>query len=243
MEWHDDGILLSVRKHGETAAIATLLTHGHGRHAGLVRGGAGRRMRGTLQPGNRLSAHWRGRLPEHLGTLTVELAAAHAAPAMADPARLAALTSACALIEAALPEREAHPALFEATEVLMTALETDDWPTVYVTWELGLLAELGYGLDLSKCAATGRNDQLAYVSPKSGRAVSLAAGEPYHDKLLLLPPFLLEPARPATASELHDALKLTAHFLEAHVFADREKGLPPARKRLAHRLRPPADIA
>ncbi|MBL6945241.1 MAG: DNA repair protein RecO [Rhodospirillales bacterium] len=236
MEWVDQGIVLSARRHGETSAIVTLLTRRFGRHAGLVRGGAGKRLRGILQPGNTVQARWRARLPEHLGSMMCELTHSYAATVMDDADRLAALSSACALAEAALPEREAHEAVYDGLLVLLQAIEDDTWPTVYVHWEIGLLGELGFGLDLSECAATGRNDQLAYVSPKSGRAVSLAAGEAYKNKLLPLPAFLVSSQGKGSAQDVADGLRLSGYFLERHVFTHRDQGLPAARRRLAARL-------
>lgn len=241
MEWTDEGIILSARKHGETSAIVTLLTRAHGRHAGLVRGGAGKGARGILQPGNRVEARWRARLAEHLGTLTCEMTHAFAAAVLDDADRLAALSAACAVAEAALPEREPFPAVHDGLLALMGAIEGDVWPIAYIRWELGLLAQLGFGLDLSECAATGRNDQLAYVSPKSGRAVSMAAGEPYKGKLLALPAFLAGGGNGATPGALLDGLRLTGHFLECHVFATMGGTMPAARRRLEERLRHAAD--
>ncbi|MBT3360696.1 MAG: DNA repair protein RecO [Rhodospirillales bacterium] len=236
MEWVDQGIVLSSRRHGESSAIVTLLTRRYGRHAGLVRGGSGKRLRGILQPGNTVQARWRARLPEHLGSMTCELSHSFAASVMDDADRLAALSSACALAEAALPEREVHEAVFDGLLILLGAIENDTWPTVYVHWEIGLLGELGFGLDLSECAATGRNDQLAYVSPKSGRAVSLAAGEAYKTKLLPLPAFLVSPDGKGDLGEVADGLRLSGYFLERHVLAHHDQGLPAARRRLAARL-------
>lgn len=238
MDWTDDGIVLSTRKHGETSAIVHLLTRAGGVHAGLVRGGTGKRARGQLQPGNLLHAHWRGRLPEHLGTLTCEMSEALGAGVMDDAAALAGVGSACALTLMALPEREAHPAVFEGLLVLLRSMDGDSWPTVYVKWELGLLQELGFGLDFSECAATGGNTDLVYVSPKSGRAVSAAAGAPYKDKLLPLPGFLLSGARAERAEDILDGLQLTGHFLAEHVLEPAGRTLPDARGRLVRRLRP-----
>jgi len=162
MQWSDDGIVLSARKHGESSAIVQLLTRGQGRHAGLVRGGAGRSKRGVLQPGNEVRATWRARLEDHLGSYTVEPVRARAAQVMDDPLRLAALSSACAVAEAALPERERHPAAYDGFLLLLNAIEQDEhWPHIYVRWELGLLGELGFGLDLAACAQTGEVDGLA----------------------------------------------------------------------------------
>ena len=238
MDWSDQGVVLAARKHGESSLIVQLLTRAHGRHAGLVRGGAGRRLRGIYQPGNAVTAHWRGRLAEHLGTFVCEPGASHAAALLDDPLKLAALTAACAVAEAALPEREPHTAVYEGFLALLEALDGDGpalWGEIYVRWELGVLGELGYGLDLSACAATGRNDELAYVSPRTGRAVSLSAGEPYRAKLLALPRFLAGDGR-ASLAELGDGLHLSGFFLEQHVFAPLDRSAPPARGRLVERI-------
>lgn len=238
MDWTDDGIVLAARKHGETSVIATLLTRAHGRHLGLVRGGAGKKARGLYLPGNRVTARWRARLAEHLGTFSCEMTSAFAATVLKDRLRLAALSAACAVAEASLPERQPHAAVFDALVALLGVLGGGDrqWPSAYVKWELGLLGEIGFGLDLSACAATGRNDQLAYVSPKSGRAVSLAAGEPYKGALLPLPGFLLREGAWGEPDEVAQGLKLTGYFLERNVFHPTDRSLPPARNRLAERL-------
>ncbi|MFQ5984823.1 MAG: DNA repair protein RecO [Alphaproteobacteria bacterium] len=237
MDWADEAIVLGARKHGETSAIVTLLTREHGRHAGLVRGGAGRRARGVYQPGNQVAARWRARLSEHLGTFTSELVRARAHLLLGDPLRLAALTSACAVAEVAVPERHPYPKLYEGLLALLDALQGDgeSWGEAYVRWELGLLEELGYGLDLTRCAATGARTGLAYVSPSSGRAVSHAAGAPYRDKLLPLPRFLVGEGR-GGARELAQGLTLTGHFFARHVFAAQGRGLPAARTRFIDRL-------
>jgi DNA repair protein RecO (recombination protein O) len=235
MDWSDDGIVLGARRHGETSLVVSVLTHGHGRHAGLVRGGAGKRGRALYEPGNRLRVTWKARLTEHLGNFTCELVTAEAARVLDDAGRLAALTAACALIEAALPEREPHPGAYDMLAALIEALQGDGYAASYARWELALLTELGFGLDLATCAATGRSDRLTYVSPKSGRAVSAEAAEPYRDRLLKLPRFLIEDG-PAAAPDLLDGLRLTGHFLTAHVFAARPGGVPAARGRLVDRL-------
>lgn len=243
MEWSDEGIVLAARRHGESAAIVTLLTHRHGRHAGLVQGGAGKRARGLYEPGNRLLATWRARLAEHLGHFTCELVEANAAQLLETPLRLAALSAATAVAESALPEREPHPGAYAGLLGLIAALTSPghsdlDWAMAYVRWELALLAELGFGLDLTECAATGANDRLVYVSPKSGRAVSAAAGEPYRDRLLPLPAFLTGPA-PASFDDVLAGLKLTGHFLARDVFGHGphpRQGEPAARARLVERL-------
>lgn len=235
MDWTDEGIVLSARRHGESALVLSLLTRGHGRHAGLVRGGKGRRARGLYEPGNRVRATWKARLSEHLGNFACELVSADAARLLDDPARLAALASACALSDAALPEREPHPGAFDGLAALIQALPGPDFAAAYVRWELALLTELGFGLDLGRCAATGTSESLGYVSPKSGRAVSEAAAEPYRDRLLKLPRFLIGDAPPGP-EELMEGLRLTGHFLAEHAFAARPAGVPAARGRLVDRL-------
>jgi DNA repair protein RecO (recombination protein O) len=237
MDWRDTGFVLAARRHGESSLIVELLTQEHGRHAGLVRGGQSPRRRALLQPGNSVAASWRGRLPEHLGTLECELIQAHAALLLDDPDRLAALGAATALLLAALPEREPHPDLYQSFERLLAALDSGlGWAETYVAWECDLLAGLGFGLDLGSCAATGATDDLAYVSPRSGRAVSRAAGRPYHDKLLPLPGFLWH-AAPAARADIVAGLALTQHFLLHHVLAPHGGKLPEARERFAERMR------
>lgn len=241
IEWTDDAIVLSSRPHGESAAVVQIMTREHGRHAGLVRGARGRSARGTYEPGNEVRATWKARLAEHLGGLTCELTSGRAARWLDDPPRLAGISAACAIAEASLPEREPHPAVYDGMIALLDALELESWPAVYIKWELGVLSELGYGLDLESCAATGSNDSLTYVSPRTGRAVSQAAAEPYRDRLLPLPGFLLG-AGLSGPKELVDGLKLTGHFLERHVFAARHAPLPTARQRLAERLGDLVDV-
>lgn len=237
MEWADDGIVLGARRHGEAAAIVTLLTREHGRHAGLARGGAGRRGRGLYQPGNQVSAQWRARLSEHLGTLSCELLDARAARLIDDPLRLAALSAMCAVVEAALPERHPYPDLYRETVRLLDHLEHDPaWAAAFVRWELGLLAELGFGLDLTACAATGETEELAFVSPRSGRAVSREAGAPYIDKLLPLPAFITDTAAgPPADADIAAGLRLAGWFLANHLLGERGGALPPARERFAIR--------
>lgn len=236
MEWSDDAIVLSVRPHGESSAILEALTRRHGRHLGLVRGGASRRARPSLQPGNTLHVSWRARLSEHLGNLSVELARARAGDILESRESLIGLNAFCAVVGAALPEREAHEEVFEAASVLLDAMQEDGfahWGALYVRFEAGLLDVLGFGLDLSHCASTGALDNLAYVSPRSGRAVSLAAGEPYKDRLFALPSFLLgtQSAMP-DAAEVAAGLKLTGHFLLERVLHPHGRELPAARLHL-----------
>jgi DNA repair protein RecO (recombination protein O) len=239
MEWTDEGIVLSARRHGETSAIVSLLTAEHGRHHGLVKGGAGRRARGMLQIGNEVHATWRARLAEHLGTYALELVVARAAALLDDGLRLAGLSAACGLLETALPEREPHADIHAATRALLDALGTNaHWPQVYVRWELGLLEALGYALDLSACAATGETDDLTHVSPKSGRAVSAGAAAPYRGRLLRLPGFLNGngAASADAAADLQDGLALTGFFLERHIYAPHRLRMPAARTRLIDKL-------
>ncbi len=236
MDWTDQGIVLSARKHGESSAIVTLLTSAYGVHAGLVRGGNGKRKRGDLQPGNKVQAHWRARLAEHLGNYTCELSHAHAATLLGDANKLACLSAALAVTEQSLPERQPHPAIFEGLSVLLESLKGDIWPSVYVKWEVGLLGELGFGLDLRSCASTGSTKNLVYVSPKSGRAVSRGAGEPYLKSMLALPAFLMTSGVAGETREIIDGLALTGYFLERHVFALAGKKQPAARRRLVERL-------
>lgn len=237
MHWSDEGIVLGVRAHGETAAIAELFTRAHGRHSGLVHGGRSRKLRPVLQTGNHVDASWKARLSEQLGHVTLELRHGYAAPALDDPLALTGLTSLAALARL-LPERDPHPNLYEVSLFVLSFLDDATvWPALMVRWELALLSELGFGLDLSECAATGSNDQLIYVSPKSGRAVSASAGEPYKDRLLPLPAFLTK-GRQAVVSrdDVLAGLALTGHFLEARVLSPRDQALPEPRRRLAELL-------
>ncbi len=233
--------MISARRHGETALVLHVLTEHHGRHAGLVLGGAGRRKRGTFQPGNGLSCRWRARLPEHLGNFSAELVRARAGPLLGNAPRLAGLGAACALVDAVLPEREPHPAVYHGLLALLDSLTDDEYPLEawgagYVRWELGVLAVLGFGLDLSACAATGSNKGLIWVSPKSGRAVSAAAGADYADRLLRLPPFLVGSGA-ATTAEISDGLRLTGHFMTRHGLVRDDAALPAARDRLSEIFR------
>jgi len=236
MEFRDQGIIISLRKYGEFDAVIDVLTAGHGRHAGLVRGGMGRRQRGTLQPGNEVTLSWRGRLESQLGTYNVELRNARSASFLDYPAKLGVLNSVCAVLMVSLAEREQHPALYDGLLMLLNHLEHMDhqvegWGALLVRWEIGLLAELGYGLDLDSCAATGVTDDLIYVSPKSGRAVSREAGRPYHDRLLPLPAFLSGGGN-ISRDDVRDGLTLSEFFLERHVLFPHNRKIPQARRML-----------
>lgn len=239
MQWSDEGVILSVRPHGETGAVLELFTRGHGRHLGLVHGGRSRRLRPVLQTGNHLDVTWKARLADHLGHFGVELRKGYAAAVMEDASALAALTSMVALARL-LPERDPHPNLYEVTLFVLGFLdEPQVWPALVVRWELALLEELGFGLDLASCAATGTTADLVYVSPKSGRAVSGEAGEPYKDRLLALPAFLRGRATgPVTEEDVRAGFALTGHFLDARVLRPREIPMPDARGRLLSYLRP-----
>ena len=235
-EWQADAIIISVRPHGEGNAVVSLLTADYGRHAGLVRGGASKKMRGTVQPGNRVQASWRARLSEQLGQMQLELTQAVAARFLDSPMRLAGVASVCALLEGALPEREPNERLYAGTDALLSVISMDDddegWLEGYVRWELGLLHAAGYQLDLDRCAASGETTNLAYVSPKSGVAVSRHHAGQFANRLLALPGFLGGVACPS-----HDwvaGLDLTGHFLAKRVFAAHNADIPAARRRLAN---------
>lgn len=237
MEWQDDAYVLSARAHGESGAIVELLTAERGRWAAHVAGGASRRIKPFLQAGSRVVAQYRARVTEQLGSVTLEPVGEGASVLFDDPVALAGLSAAAAVAAGALPEREAHPGAFFGLEALIGALvHPSIWPAVYVRFEAGLLQELGFGLDLSRCAATGEVDDLIYVSPRTGRAVSARAGEPYKDKLLTLPPFLLGTQAGLGDGDVALGLILTGHFLEQFVFAPLNRPLPPARVWLADRL-------
>ncbi|MFC2969389.1 DNA repair protein RecO [Acidimangrovimonas pyrenivorans] len=236
MDWRDEGVLLSVRRHGESAAIIEVFTPGHGRHAGVVRGGASRKLAPVLQPGAQLDLSWRARLEDHLGAFTVEPLRGRAAGLLSDRLALAGLNALCALLGFALPEREPHPALYAASVAMFDALAEEGWPLAYLRWEMLLLEEMGFGLDLSSCAVTGSRDDLAYVSPRSGRAVSREGAGDWAPKLLPLPLCLLGQG-PASAAEIAEGLRLTGHFLGHHLApALGNRPLPEARNRLVAAL-------
>jgi DNA repair protein RecO (recombination protein O) len=235
MEWRDEGIILAVRGHGETSSIAEVFTQDHGRCMGLVRGGRSRHMRPVLQAGNLVSLTWRARLEEHLGNFAFEPISLRAGFIIENALRLTGLGALTALAQV-LPEREPHPKLYEAMRIVLEAIDHDElWPALMVRWEMGLLDELGFGLDLSKCAATGGSDSLVYVSPKTGRAVSKDAGQPYHDRLFGLPAFLMG-SLSATNDDVRSGMKLTGYFLERHVFGPRNVPMPQARMMLEQAL-------
>jgi len=232
MDWRDTGVVLTVRRHGETSAIVEAFTAEHGRHSGVVRGGAGRKLAPILQPGAQLDVSWRARLEDHLGAFTVEPVASRAA-LMASRLPLAGLNAITALLSFCLPEREAHPNLYAHSIALLDSLgDNDDWQLAYLRWEMLLLEETGFALDLTACAVTGSFDDLAYVSPRTGRAVSRAGAGEWAAKLLPLPLCLLGQGT-ASASELQDGLRTTGHFLNTHLAPSLgNRPLPAARQRL-----------
>jgi DNA repair protein RecO (recombination protein O) len=240
MEWTDEGIVLGVRRHGESSAIVELLTRGHGRHLGLVRGGAGARMRPLLQPGNSVSAVWRARLDEHLGTYAIEGTRLRAASLLASSHAVYGVTHLAALARL-LPERDPHEDIYDRLHRTLDDFDDVDAAAVHlVRFELAMLAELGFGLDLENCAATGETSELIYVSPKSGAAVSRAAGEPWRDRLLRLPPFLRtgedrvqggfqDGVNGWSEQDLLDGFQITGLFLLRHVLEPRGQGHSDAR--------------
>lgn len=233
LDWQDEAVVLSTRRHGESAGIVSLLTRHRGRQAGLLHG----LRRHGLQPGTRVVAAWRARLADQLGTFGRIDPEGHAAVQVFDrPLQLAALASACALVEAALPEHAPYTGVYEGLLALLDALDGGFWDAAYVQWELGLLQALGFGLDLQRCAATGATEGLAFVSPRSGRAVSEAAAAPWRDRLLPLPGFLVRrgEARPA---DVLSGLDLTGHFLDRTLFGQGDRAPPPARERFLERYR------
>ncbi len=239
MEWRDQGILLSCREHGESAAIIEVFTREHGRHAGVVRGGGSRKTKPILQPGATLMVNWRARLEEHLGVFSVEPQRSRAG-LLNDRSALSALNAITAISLLFLPEREPHPGHYQATEDLLDQMEGgQSWPAFYILWEIRLLEALGYRLSLSDCAVSGVRKDLVFVSPRSGHAVTREAGAEWANRLLRLPPFL----RPENSEEsitlehLQQGFALTGHFLRTWLCpAIGQSSLPAARERLEHTL-------
>jgi len=229
MEWSEEGIVVATRRHGEADVILEVITAGHGRHLGLVKGGRSRQLRPVVQPGNTLALTWRARLHEHLGNFRVEPVTERSAALMGSAIGVFGLALAAAHLRL-LPERDPHPRLYGALAAL---LDHFDRPALaaelMARFELMLLDELGFGLDLTSCAGTGSRDDLVYVSPKSGRAVSREAGLPYADRLLPLPAFLLDSGDIGEPEAVQNAFRLTGYFLERHVFDARGDGLPEVR--------------
>lgn len=237
MSFTDQGIVLGARAHGETHAVVELFTEGHGRWPALVYGGQGKKMQPILQPGNEVRAEWKGR-GEGLGFFALELAKAHAAALMLDALSLAGLNAATSLARASLPEREAHAGAYEGLRILIGHLDDAEiWPQLMARWELGLLAELGFGLTLDRCAATGAREDLIYVSPRSASAVSREAGAPYREKLLPLPAFLRGEASGASLAEAIAGLTTTGYFIETRILHLAHLPMPEARAKLMEFLK------
>lgn len=237
MHWADEAIILSAKKHGESSAVARVFAQKHGVFAGVIKGINSKTNRGIVQPGNIVNVTWNARLSEHLGMFKIEMAESVAAHMMHDAQKLAALSSACTLIESAMPERHPYPKLYKEFQAFLIGLKTSEsWLEEYVRLELFILAESGFGLDLSQCAATGSTENLVYVSPKSGRAVSKKAGEPYKDKMLKLPEFLRHSRKSENTEDIIDGLDLIGYFLEHWLFAPHNRKLPASRRRLIQAL-------
>jgi len=237
MEWRDQGILLGTRPHGENAAIVEIFTPTHGRHMGVVRGGTGRKIAPILQPGAQLDVAWWARLEDHIGTFSVELIRSRAAQSMSDRLALAGLNSVTALLSFGLPEREPHLTLYDQSTQLLDLLDQPElWPLAYLRWEMHLLEVLGFGLDLSCCAATGSEEDLIYVSPRSGRSVSAAGAGVWANRLLALPPCMLGLGT-APDDEVAQALRTTGHFLHHHLAEEiLHRPVPEARARFLDQL-------
>jgi len=239
MNWSDDGIILGSRRFGEGGLILDVLTRANGRRSGLVYGGNSRKRRAQFEAGNSVSLSWSGRLENQLGRFDVaEASRERTSYVLDDPKALAAISAVTAILRASLDEGDVvGSAMFEATEMLLEQVEAREiWPALYVRWELGLLAALGFGLDLDECAITGVNDGLTHVSPRTGRAVRGSEAEDYVSRLLRLPGFLISSAAPVTPEDVVDGLKLTGYFLEARVFHAMNRAMPQERERLVKRL-------
>ncbi|MDB4207862.1 DNA repair protein RecO [Amylibacter sp.] len=237
MEWTSEGVIVSVRKYGENSVIIDTLTPIHGRHLGVVRGGASRKMAATLQPGSQVKLEWRARLEEHLGNFRVEQLESRS-DMFDDRLRLAALSSICSIVTFSFPERMPVAELYNSTLNLMDTLNTGgDWKPLYALWELQVLEEMGFGLDLTSCAVTNVTQDLIYVSPKSGRAVSRKAAGEWMERLLPLPSFLRNKFETANNEDILNSLKTTGHFLSSWLATSLgERKLPEARNRLISRL-------
>lgn len=234
--WEDQGIILSVRPHGDNGGVVSLLTESQGRYAGYVNGARSTRMRGVLEIGSRVDARWTARTADNLGTLKLEQDSYTASGLWDDPLRLEAMMSACALCDATVPEREPAPGMYYGLAALLEALQTESWQAAYVYWEIALLKALGFALDLTSCAGGGDSGALAYVSPRTGCAVSAGKGAPYADRLLPLPAFLTPGGDDDNAEEIFKGLSLTEYFLKNRVFAHHTRGIPDERLRFQARF-------
>tara|TARA_Y100000588_G_C14184182_1_gene895106 strand:+ start:60 stop:791 length:732 start_codon:yes stop_codon:yes gene_type:complete len=233
IEWEDDAVILRVTPHGENSAVAILLTHEHGKHAGFVRSANSRGTRGFLELGNRVRVTWKARLLEHLGNYKIDLVKSVASNFFDDPLKMMGLTAVVSIAEEALPDREPAPEIYHGLLALMSTMLTEDvevWLAAYIRWEIGFLSESGFSLDLERCAVTGTNENLVFVSPKSGRAVSASVGNKYRTRLLALPGFLTQKGFKGR-KEFTDGLKLTEYFLSKHIFGSYNKPIPKARER------------
>jgi DNA repair protein RecO (recombination protein O) len=237
MQWQDEGVILRRRAHGESAVIIDVLTASRGLHSGLVRGGVSAKMAPHLQPGTQVAAAWTARLEDHLGTYRVEPLRSRAAGFLGDRLALMGLNAVTGLLVFSLPEREACPELYAGTVTLLDLMgQTEAWPLAYLRWELALLEELGFGLDLTSCAATGATEGLVHVSPRTGRAVSAAGAGVWADRLLPLPP-VLRGEGDASDAEIVEALGTTGFFLERRLApALGDRPIPEARGRLVAAL-------
>ena len=232
MQWTADALIIDSRPFGESSAIIDVFSREHGRYTGLVRGGNSRRWRPVLQPGNMAQVTWRARLSEHLGIITLEAGRAYAAEALFEPLLLSGVSSMCALLQVT-SERQAYPRLFETVMVLLQQLDdVEVWLPLLVRFEMALLEDVGFGLDLSSCAATGLLENLTHVSPRSGRAVSFEAAQPYLEQLFELPKFLVDPQAAASMQDVAAGFSMTGHFLERRVYFPNQMVFPPARQRL-----------
>ena len=236
IEWRDEGALIAARAHGENAMIIDVFTPSRGRHSGVVRGGTSRKMVATLQPGTQISVTWKARLETHMGSFTVEPVRSRAALVMNDRLALNGLNAVCGLLARTLPEREPHSPLYDRTIALLDLLgQNDVWPLAYLHWEMALLEELGFAIDLSACAVRGTNEDLCYISPKSGRAVSAQGAGEWASRMLDLVP-VMKGEGDASGSEIARAMKTTGYFIENRLFGDHSGTVPAARQRLIDAL-------
>ncbi len=233
--WVDQGVILSIRPHGENGGIISLLTQNHGRYSGYVYGAKSSKMRGILEIGNVVRAEWQSKDFEGLGKYDIELDSNNIVNIMDNPKKLLTLQSLCTLVDKTLPEREEHVNIYNSVIAMLDSFNNDMWEAVYVYWEIGLLKELGFGLDLDKCAVTGTTEKLSHISPKTGRAVCEIEAEPYKDKLLELPKFLNPNIENLEEIDIFAGLRLTGYFLQSRIFDNYNKLLPDVRLRLLNK--------
>lgn len=237
MQWQDEAIIISVKPFSEKEAIVEVFSRDHGVYRAIARQALSSKQRGVFQPGNLVFCRWNARLPEQMGTLTCELLESYAAYVMQSSDTLQALNSVFSLLDLVMHERDAHPRLYERAKGLIQALATNqDWQRYYALFEKDLLTECGFGLDLSECASTGERENLVYVSPKSGRAVSVVAGEPYKDRLFALPEWFLDGEPPVKPVEILDALRITGYFINEWLLAPHDYEMPAARTQLIEKI-------